>query len=327
MLLGPLGRELPSIISGMSERLSPRLVLLMLLPPLMWAGNAVVGRLMVGLVPPLLLNLMRWSLALTILLPLGWHVLKTAEQRQALWERRVPLAILGLLGVGAYNALQYLALTTSTPLNVTLIAASSPLWMLSIGALFYGQKPGLRELISAGCSLVGVLLVLSRGDPARLADIAFVPGDVMMIGAIISWCFYSWMLSRPPQALQTGIPKPSQDWAGFLVIQTVFGIGWAALSAGAEAAIAPATVQWSWGVVAAVVFTALGPSIIAYRSWGIGVARVGPALAALFANLTPLFAGLMQGALLGQWPQPYHLFAFALIVGGIALSSWRRQAG
>jgi len=308
----------------MSAPLTLRLGLLMLLPPLMWAGNAVVGRLMVGLVPPLQLNLMRWGLALLILLPLGWHALKTAEQRAAVWQRRMPLAILGFLGVGAYNALQYLALTTSTPLNVTLIAASSPLWMLSIGALFYDQKPGPRELISAACSLAGVLLVLSRGDFSRLADIAFVPGDVMMIGAIISWCFYSWMLSKPPVSLQSAIPRPSQDWAGFLLVQTLFGIGWAGLSAGAEALIAPADVQWSIGVVAAIVFTAVGPSLIAYRSWGIGIAKVGPALAALFANLTPLFAGLMQGALLGQWPQGYHLMAFGLIVGGIALSSWSR---
>jgi drug/metabolite transporter (DMT)-like permease len=308
----------------MTNALNARLALLMLLPPLMWAGNAVVGRLMVGLVPPLQLNLLRWTLAILILLPLGWHALKTPEQRAALWERRVPLSILGLLGVGAYNALQYLALTTSTPLNVTLIAASSPLWMLSIGALFYGQKPQPLDMVSAACSLAGVLLVLSRGDPARLADIAFVPGDVMMIGAIISWCFYSWMLSKPPQALQTGIPKPSQDWAGFLLVQTIFGIGWAALSAGAEQLIAPADVKWSPGVVAAIIFTALGPSLIAYRSWGIGVAQAGPALAALFANLTPLFAGLMQGALLGQWPQAYHLMAFGLIVGGIAMSSLRR---
>ncbi len=305
----------------MAHTLSTRLALLMLLPPLMWAGNAVVGRLMVGLVPPLQLNLLRWTLALLILLPLGWHALRTAEQRAALWARRGPLAILGLLGVGAYNALQYLALTTSTPLNVTLIAASSPLWMLSIGALFYGQRSGAKALISAACSLAGVLLVLSRGDPTRLADIAFVPGDVMMIGAIISWCFYSWMLSRPPAALQTGLPKPSEDWAGFLLIQTLSGIGWAALVAGAEAVLQPAAIEWSPGVIAAIVFTALGPSLIAYRSWGIGVAQAGPAMAALFGNLTPLFAGLMQGALLGQWPQAYHLMAFGLIVAGIAVSS------
>lgn len=308
----------------MSDRLTARLALLMLLPPLMWAGNAVVGRLMVGQVPPLLLNLIRWSLALLILLPLGWHVMRTAEQRAALWQKRWALSVLGLLGVGAYNALQYLALTTSMPLNVTLIAASSPFWMLLIGALCYGQHPGPRDMVSAACSLAGVLLVLSRGDFTRLAEIEFVPGDLMMIGAIISWCFYSWMLARPPESLRSGMPKPAEDWAGFLLIQTTFGLGWAALSASAEAVLAPAPIQWSPTVAAALVFVALGPSLIAYRSWGIGVARVGPALAALFGNLTPLFAGLMQGALLGQWPQAYHLLAFGLIAGGIALSSLKR---
>lgn len=305
----------------MTERLNTRLALLLVLPPLMWAGNAVVGRLMVGQVPPLMLNLLRWTLALAILLPLGWHVMRTAEQRRALWEKRGALSLLGLLGVGAYNALQYLALTTSTPLNVTLIAASSPLWMLAIGAAFHGEHPGPRQLLSAACSLAGVLLVLSRGDPARLLDIAFVPGDLLMIGAIISWCFYSWMLSRPPQSLRSGLPKPGEDWAGFLLIQTSFGIGWTVLAASAEAVMAPAEIQWSPVVVAAIVFIAIGPSLVAYRSWGIGVARVGPALAALFGNLTPLFAGLMQGALLGEWPQTYHLMAFGLIVGGIVLST------
>lgn len=307
-----------------SERLTPRLALLMVLPPLMWAGNAVVGRLMVGQVPPLTLNLLRWTLALAILLPLGWHVMRTAEQRAALWARRWPLTILGLLGVGAYNALQYLALTTSTPLNVTLIAASSPLWMLSIGAAFYGQRPGPRDLLSAGCSLAGVLIVLSRGDLARLAEIAFVPGDLMMVAAIISWCVYSWMLARPPEALRSGLPRPGDDWAGFLLVQTSFGIGWAALAAAGEQVAGAEPVQWSLAVVMAIAFIALGPSLLAYRSWGIGVARVGPAMAALFGNLTPLFAGLMQGALLGQWPQAHHLLAFGLIVSGIAVSSIRR---
>ena len=43
----------------------------MTLPPLLWAGNAVVGRLLVGQVPPLTLNLLRWLLAALFLLPLG----------------------------------------------------------------------------------------------------------------------------------------------------------------------------------------------------------------------------------------------------------------
>jgi drug/metabolite transporter (DMT)-like permease len=70
-------------------------------------------------------------------------------------------------------------------------------------------------------------------------------------------------------------------------------------------------------------YVAIGPSLIAYRCWGLGVAQAGPALAAFFVNLTPLFAALMSAALLGEWPAWYHGAAFALIAGGIWISSAR----
>ena len=88
----------------------------------LWAGNAVVGRLVTDLVPPITLNFLRWAVAFVLLLPLGAWVLRRGSGLWSHWKR---YAVLGLLGVGCYNALQYLALKTSTPLNVTLVAAST----------------------------------------------------------------------------------------------------------------------------------------------------------------------------------------------------------
>lgn len=296
----------------------------MSLPPLLWAGNAVIGRLLVGHVAPLSLNALRWALALLVLLPLGWRAVATRAARRQIVERWRELALLGLLGVGSYNALQYLALQTSSPINVTLIAASAPLWMLGVGATFYGVRPTWRELAGAAFSLAGVAIVLARGELARLAQVAFVRGDLLMMAAIIAWSIYSWMLSRPPPRL-AGARRPDWNWAQFLLVQTLFGCTFAGAAAGVEALVLPtAPVRWSPSIVAAVVFIALGPSVIAYRCWGIGVAAAGPATAAFFSNLTPLFAALLSAALLGEAPQPYHGLAFALIVAGIAVSSRRR---
>ena len=50
---------------------------------------------------------------------------------------------------------------------------------------------------------------------------------------------------------------------------------------------------------------------------------MGPQLAGFFANLTPLFAALMSTYFLNEAPRLYHLLAFALIVGGIVVSSKR----
>jgi drug/metabolite transporter (DMT)-like permease len=290
-------------------------------PPLMWAGNAVVGRMMVGSIGPLWLNALRWLVAFALLLPLGWRVLATAEARAEISARWQYLAILGLLGVGAYNALQYMALRTSTPLNVTLIASSSPVWAMLIGALAYGVRPGRLQYVGAALSLAGVGLVLSRGAPGSLLQIELVEGDLLILLAIIGWSLYSWMLARPPQHM-VGEARPAWDWAGFLVAQCVFGLGWAVASAGVGDLIAtPVPIQWSWQLMLAIVFMAVGPSVIAYRLWALAVQEAGPTMAAAFYNLTPLFAALLSAAMIGEWPQSYHGLAFALIVAGIMVSS------
>jgi drug/metabolite transporter (DMT)-like permease len=300
--------------------LTPRLALLMTLPPLLWAGNAVVGRLMVGQVPPLTLNLLRWVLTALILLPLAWRALTPLSRITQRWRY---LGLVGLLGVGVFNSLQYLALLTSTPLNVTLVASSMPVWMLAVGALCYGEHPTRRQLAGAALGLCGVLLVIGRGSWQTLTEVRFVPGDLFILLAVIGWAFYSWLLARPPAHMQPG-ERPDWDWAGFLLVQTLFGLAAASLfTLGEQTLLQPAPIQWSWGVVAALLYVSLGASILAYRCWGLGVATGGPALAAFFNNLTPLFAAVLSALVLGEAPQAFHAAAFALIVGGIAVSAWR----
>jgi drug/metabolite transporter (DMT)-like permease len=168
-----------------------------------------------------------------------------------------------------------------------------------------------------------VLVVLSRGDIAHLAGVRFVPGDLLMIAAVVCWSVYTWMLARPPQRLAGG-SWPKWTWSEFLLVQTTFGAAWASAGAGVEAAMLPDShVQWTPWLAAALAYVAVGPGVIAYRCWALGVAAAGPASAAFFANLTPVFAALMSAALLGDPPRGYHALAFALIAAGIVVSSRR----
>ncbi|MGE0496556.1 MAG: DMT family transporter [Ramlibacter sp.] len=299
----------------MNQRLTPATAALLVVPPLMWAGNAVVGRMLNGLVPPITLNLLRWVGAFVLLLPLAAWVLRPGSGLWSHWRR---YALLGLLGVGCYNALQYLALKTSTPINVTLVAASTPVFMLGIGRAFFGQAVSRRQWLGAALSIAGVVLVLSHGEWAQLMQLRLVPGDLYVLVATAAWAFYSWLISRPGDA-----PAIRQDWAAFLMAQVVFGLGWSGLFAGAEWALTDAQIVWSWPVAAALLYVAVGPAILAYRCWGLGVQRVGPSVAGFFSNLTPLFAAVFSTALLGEVPHLYHALAFALIVGGIVVSSRR----
>ena len=296
--------------------MTPTAALLLTIPPLMWAGNAVVGRLVSDMVSPMTLNLMRWVLAFLLLLPVAGGVLRVNSGLWSHWRR---FAMLGLLSVGAYNALLYLALNTSTPINVTLVGASTPVWMLLIGRLFFQAPISPRQGLGAVLSITGVLLVLSRGQWEVLKAVQWVAGDVYVLMASAAWATYSWMLARPttePQAIR-------RNGTAFLLAQMAFGIVWSALFSGGEWALGKGHFQWSWPLGAALVFIAVGPAVIAYRAWGAGVGRAGPAAAGFFINLTPLFTAVLSTVFLGETPQIYHGLAFALIVGGIVVSSHR----
>jgi len=305
-------------------RLTPGTIVLLLIPPLMWAGNAVVGRWMQGSIPPITFNFLRWALAWVLLLPLAAWALAPGSPVWSHWRR---FALLGLLAIALYNALQYMALKTSTPINVTLVAASTPVWMLLLGRLLYRVPITRRATLGALLSLAGVGVVLIRGDWHQLDTVQLVPGDAWMLVAAITWAAYSWLLARPAPGSEPASVR--SDWAAFLLAQVSFGLLWAGIMTAGEWAWLPTLppgqhhLHWGWPLVGALLYVAIGPSLLAYRAWGASVARVGPTLAGFFANLTPLFAALMSTTLLGEPPQLYHAVGFVLIVGGIVVGSGR----
>jgi drug/metabolite transporter (DMT)-like permease len=297
----------------MNRKLTLSTAALLTVPPLLWAGNAIVGRMVRDAVPPMTLNLLRWTIALLVLLPLGRAMFRPGSAVLANWRR---YSMLGLLGVGLYNSLQYLALQSSTPINVTLVASGMPVWMLLVGKLFYKAPVKPKQVAGAVLSILGVLVVLCRGDVHQLAALRLVAGDLYMILATIAWSFYSWMLMQ-----QRDVPGLRADWAAFLLAQVVYGVLWSAALSGAEWAVKGVDIAWSWPVGAALLYVAIGPAILAMRCWGAGLQKAGPTLGSFFINLTPLFTALLSSAFLGEAPHLYHALAFGLIVGGIAVSA------
>ena len=284
----------------------------------LWAGNAIAGRALVGSISPITLSAVRWGLAALLLLPFGWRIFKPGSP---LWNNKIRFLILGLFGVGSYNVLLYLALQTSSAINVTLIGASMPIWMLFIGSVFYQVKPKLVQMIGAVVSLVGVAVVLTRGDLSALLSMQMVVGDLLIMVATFLWAFYSWMLSRPGSSNERQWP-----WADFLMAQVLVGLLWTGLFDGIEIATGHAYLDLNLWTGSLILFVAIGPSLIAYRCWGLGVTGAGPTVAAFFANFIPLFTALLSAAILGEPPSLFHGAAFALIVAGIWVSSPKNRS-
>ncbi|MEY3047402.1 MAG: hypothetical protein RL424_724 [Pseudomonadota bacterium] len=298
-------------------------IFLLMLPPLFWAGNAIVGRLMVGVIPPLTLNFLRWAIALLLLLPFCYRLFVETSVFMPLWRRYL---VLGFFGIGCYNALQYMALVTSSPINVTLVASSIPVFMLVVGFFFYGVKVRLKAALGVGLSICGVLMVVSRGDPAALLRMNFVTGDLLMVVASFCWAFYSWLLVRP--GAQPDYQSLKDHWIHFLFVQIAFGVACSLVFAILEWAWLPEPVleqiQWGPSLAMAALYVAIFPGIVAFRAWGLAVERVGPAFAGVVVNTTPLITALLSMIFLNETPESYHVLAFALILGGIVVFQWGR---
>lgn len=294
----------------MTSRLTPSTAALLVLPPLLWAGNAVVGRALVGHFPPLALSFWRWALAFAVLLPFAAHTM--VAHRAVLRSHWRILAVLALLGVGCYNSLQYVALQTSGAVNATLIGASGPVAGLLIGAAFFGVRVRHRQWLGALLSIAGVVWVIARGRATNVVQLELAAGDLIMLLATVLWSLYTWLLRRHRPPLPMTAFLAVQVGLGALMILPVYAL---------EYAIVQRVPEASAGNLAALAYVVLLPSIVAYYCWDRGVARAGAVLPMYFTNLTPVFAALLATFFLAEPIGLYHLVGGALILYGIHLAN------
>lgn len=149
-------------------------LLLLLPPPLFWAGNFIVGRAMHEAVPPFALSMWRWIIAFLLLLPFAAPAMRRDLPRY--WQHRWTILGVSLSGVFSFNTLIYLGLRTTTAANALLLNSFIPILVVLFGALFFGQV--IRRVQVAGLliSLLGVLTIVLQGDWYRLASFSFCQG-------------------------------------------------------------------------------------------------------------------------------------------------------
>jgi drug/metabolite transporter (DMT)-like permease len=263
-------------------------------------------------IAPFHLNCLRWLLAAVLLFPFVVRDLRPAWPRlRAGWPW---VLLMGVLGVGSYNALQYLALTTATPISTSLIASSGPIFGLIIGVLLFGERASLAQALGALVSLLGVLWVMVHGDFARARTIDLDIGDVYMLIATLAWAIYTWVTRKK---------RPEVGMGVLLFAQIVGGLMLALPLAAFESTRPLHPFVFDLKFVAMLAYIAGGASLVAYFCWDRGVARVGAQLPMFFNNLTPVFAALISSVVLAESPEVYHVVGLCLIVLGITLASRR----
>src|ERR1700744_6127685 len=126
-----------------------------------WAGNAIVGRLAAGHIPPVTLSFLRWILAFVIILPFAWKHLK--RDWAAIRGRLGVMILVSITGIGVFNTLQYWALEHTSALNTLLLQSAGPLIVAVWSLVLLGVRLTLAQAAGVLLSMIGVLIILTRG--------------------------------------------------------------------------------------------------------------------------------------------------------------------
>lgn len=277
------------------------------LPPLFWAGNFLIARAMRDAIPPFQMSFWRWVVAFLILLPFALAQGRGAGEQ---WRRELPfLALLGAVGVTAFNCFVYAALHHTTVISAAFINSFLPVATFLLAIVVLHERPTARQAAGVAVSLAGALTIITQGQPARLADLTFNRGDLLVLAGLLFWAAYTVLIKWRPTKL-----KPM----AFLGTTIGFGalfhlplVAWE-LPATGLAAVTPAS-------VAAILYFAIFPSVLAYILWNRAVATLGPARTGMFMHLMPIFSAAAAILLLGESFFAYHALGIALIVAGITL--------
>jgi drug/metabolite transporter (DMT)-like permease len=280
----------------------------------LFASNVVVARAVAATMPPVALAFGRWGLAALLLLPVAARPLWRA--RRAVRRELFDLFVLGVLGMVICGAVVYVGARTTTATNIGLIYAASPVFIIVLARVFYGETMAAVQMLGVLLSLAGVVTIIARGDISVLLGLTFTIGDLYILGASFAWAVYSVWLRHRPSALAVTPRFTAITIAGVVALVPFLFI---------EAATQglPPLDGFTLGVM---LFLAIVPGVGAYQTYALVQRRLGANRAALLMYLIPVYNAGLAWALLGETLHLYHCAGAALVLPGIFLAT-RRASG
>jgi drug/metabolite transporter (DMT)-like permease len=277
----------------------------------LWSGNWVVARAVRADIAPGVATVGRLIIVLLLLLPFVFPGLrkKLRDLKRKDW---IALTALGFTGGGLHLGLQWLGLHYTTATSGTLYLSTVPIFILLLAPVF-GERIRPRQWFGVAVSFTGIATIASQGDLRHLASLSFNRGDVMALGSMMMWASYTVLLRVRRDALDT---------LELIVMVCAFGLVFMTPWVAVELWLGNAFNLTGAGM-AAVAYSAIGSLLIAYAGWSYVVTRLGAARAGATMHLMPAFGIAFSALFLGEYPRAYHFAGIALILAGVALSSFR----
>ena len=282
--------------------------LLLCLTTLGWAGNAIAGKLSVNEISPMVVVWMRWSIVVLLLVSIRRQ--KMVQDFQILKSRQIWLWLMGGLGLTGFNALFYLAAQYTSAIHLGLIQSVMPALIIFGVAVIFRVRLSIIEI--AGCSLtiMGVVVIVTKGDVLSLIGADIGKGDLFMLGACVLYAGYTIGLRV----------RPALDGMGMMT--------WLAIAAwvGSFPLLA---IEYSYGTVQfpsgsawlTILFIAIVPSFLSQLFYMRAVDLTSPNIAGIYTNMVPVYVSVLAVLVLGEQFTASHATSLMLVGLGLWLAT------
>jgi drug/metabolite transporter (DMT)-like permease len=303
---------MPSILSRLGRRLFDAPYLLLALTMLFWSGNLIVGRYVAGHVPPIALGTVRWIGATLIVIGFALPFLR-ADWKTIRANAGV-LTLLSLTSISAFNTLTYYGLQYTEAINALLLGSTTPPFIAAWALLLFRDRLTRGQLTGMAVCIVGMVVIVCRGDLSALLAVRFNPGDIFILLALASYALYSVLLRLKPPMHPLSFLTLTMGWGSVLLLPVY--------------ALEIATgyvLRFDAITLLAVLYVIVFPSLLAHFFFFRGVELIGANRAAPWFYLTQVFGSVLAIAFLGERLHAYHIVGYVLIIAGITIAT--RRAG
>ena len=224
------------------------------------------------------------------------------------------LAVFGVLGVANFNAFVYIGLHSTTATNAVLVNSMTPVLIVALSWLMLGRTLRIFQAVGMALSVLGVVVIVMRGDSRALIELRFNPGDFWILAAMASWALYTVCLRWRPAALHPLSFLTACVCMGLIVLGPLYV--WE-VDGGAWLKLSPSTVS-------SLLYLGIFPSVLAYIFWNRAVRQAGAGKAGQFMYLLPVFGTILSMVFLSETLHWFHLAGAGLILSGVYLSTIAR---
>lgn len=296
----------PALAGSQQDRLAN---ILLFVTPALFASNNLAAKIVADFFPPVALAVLRWGGVALLLIAFTWPELW--RHRAHLKAKASHYITLGTLGMSICGALVYIGAQTTTATNISLIYAASPVVVIGLAYFFFDETPTPIQLGGTALAILGVLIIILKGDIATLLTLNFTIGDLYIVGTASSWALYTVLIKHWPSPLSTYARLAAVAVPGVIVLLPF--LGWEIASLG----FPPLDLRNAFTVI----FLILVPGIAAYSAHGFVTRQIGASKSGLMLYLPPLYVVSYAWAFLGEKLYWHHWLGAAMVLPGIYIAT------